>query len=449
MPTPFRPAFSRAACLACLTLWPTACVQQPAGNRTAVKTPAPQSPAPRQAAAAPVNELQNALTRGPLLSAVSSEPQLRIRIKTGLTETALGKGDLLLSVAKDGPTTLFAGPLTLTRSGVGFELADPAGRRWTWASPSLVVRAKTGDLHVGTHAYPGTVELAAQGAATFDLINDLPLERYLPGVLAKELYADWRPEAYRAQAVAARSYAIWEMTLRRAQGRAFDLESDESSQAYLGTTTNATAARAVRDTRGTVLAFEGRVLPAFFSACAGGAAQDAVIAFPDRVADLVPLRGHPLGDAGSICKNYRWPTLARDKADAIRRLAAWGAAEKNPVAQLRSLSAIRVATLGSRSKRPAEFELTDADGRTFMLGCEDFRIALNGGTPAIDAKARLLSSFCDVRVAGSQIIFENGRGHGHGVGMEQWGAQGMARQGAAMEKILQTYYPSAELRRAY
>lgn len=390
-----------------------------------------------------------ALTHGPLLAQVKTEPQVRIRIQTNLAEITLGRGETLIAAAPGETEHPFQGPLTITRSGAGFLLADAQGKRWTWASPHLTARARQGPLPAGKLAYPGVVELAAQGKAGMDLINDVPLEAYLPGVLAKELYPAWQPEAYRAQAIAARSYAIWEMTLRRAQGRPFDLESNESSQAYLGTTANPKAARAVAQTRGVVLAYDGRVLPAFFSACAGGAAQDAAVAFPGRVADLPPLRGHALGNAAALCPNYQWGPLRRDKADAIRRLAAWGAGEKNPVAQLRSLKSVRVSAIGTRGGRPAQFELIDDAGQVFTLGCEDFRLALNGGAPALDPKLRLLSSYCSVQVFGDQLVFENGRGHGHGVGLEQWGAEGMARQGALAEKILGTYYPGATLQRAY
>ncbi len=442
-PLVFVPAFSLllGGCL------PRPLETAPTGNAVAVED-APQAAPPQAKPENPATTALDDQLRGPPVARFAQEPQLRIRIQTNLTSVVLGRGQTLIAPSPQDAPHAFAGPVTVARSGDGFLLTDAHGKAWTWASPALSAKLGQGSIPVGKQAYPGTVELAAQGKASFDLINDVPLESYLPGVLAKELYADWQPEAYRAQAIAARSYAIWEMTLRRAQGREFDLESDESSQAYIGTTTNAKAAKAAAQTRGIVLAYDRRVLPAFFSACSGGAAQDAVVAFPGRVADLPPLRGHKLGDAAAICPRNAWGPLNRDKADAVRRLAAWGAAMKKPVANLRSLKSARVSML-SRADRPAVFELTDDDGRTYAMNCEDFRTALNGGTPALAPQLRLFSSFFSVRVAGAQLIFENGRGHGHGVGMEQWGAEGMARKGQSAEKILEFYYPGAELKKAY
>lgn len=443
-PMPRRPLPHTVTLLATLAL--AACRPLPAkpdGTATAIEAPAATGPHPANPGPGSPDVL-----RGPPLAGIRQEPQLRIRIQANLTGIRIGRGPTLISTdAKAQPHT-FTGPLQVTRQGAGFILTDAKGARWTWAAPLLVARAPQGAMSVGTQTYQGTVELAARGPSGMDLINDLPLEAYLPGVLAKELYTSWQPEAYRAQAITARSYAIWEMTKRRAEGRAFDLEAGEASQAYVGVTGNAKANQAVAATRGVVLTYDNRVLPAFYSACAGGAAQDAVFAFPNRVADLPPLRGHPTGTAAAICPRFNWPTLARDKNDTLRRLAAWGAAEKHPVAGLRSLQAARVSGL-SRSNRPAMFELTDDQGRVFALSCEDFRLALNGGTPAVPAEKRLLSSFCSVRVSGTQLLFENGHGHGHGVGLEQWGAEGMAQKGQKAEAILGAYYPGAVLQRAY
>ncbi len=442
MPRHAHAIFPIAALLLVAGCMPIPIQPLPSGNAVAVEE-TPEGIKPGNTATT-----ADDLLRGPPVARFAKEPQLRIRIQTNLTTLVLGHGETLVATAPTDTPHAFAGPLTVARSGAGFILTDAHGRAWTWASPTLSARLRQGSIPVGKHTYPGTVELAARGPSGFDLINDVPLEMYLPGVLAKELYASWQPEAYRAQAIAARSYAIWEMTLRRSQGRAYDLESDESSQAYVGTTTNAKAVQAVAASRGVVLTYDQRVLPAFFSACSGGAAQDAVVAFPGRVADLPPLRGHKLGPAAAICPRNDWGTLTRDKADAVRRLAAWGAAEKKPVANLRSLKSARVSML-SRADRPAVFELIDEAGTVFNMNCEDFRLALNGGSPALAPELRLFSSFCSVRVAGAQLIFENGHGHGHGVGLEQWGAEGMARQGQSAEKILQTYYPGAVLKKAY
>ncbi|MFW6133897.1 MAG: cell division protein, partial [Planctomycetota bacterium] len=56
---------------------------------------------------------------------------------------------------------------------------------------------------------------------------------------------------------------------------------------------------------------------------------------------------------------------------------------------------------------------------------------------------------CDIRTEGNDIVFADGRGFGHGVGLCQWGAQGKAEAGWSAERILEFYYPGARLIRAY
>ena len=113
--------------------------------------------------------------------------------------------------------------------------------------------------------------------------------------------------------------------------------------------------------------------------------------------------------------------------------------------------AFEVATY-NRVKRPASFRLTDDTGASFILDAEGFRNASNfraKGLPPIERPTRLLSSHVDVSVEGGSVIFRNGRGHGHGVGLSQWGAKAMADAGHDYAAILKFYYPGAQLVRLY
>ena len=102
-------------------------------------------------------------------------------------------------------------------------------------------------------------------ATRFDVIAELPMERYLPGVLAGELYAGWSFETYCAQAIAARSYAMHERARARLRGRAYDLEASTIDQAYVGEEAPKRARDAVDATRGLILTTaEGRLLRAYY-----------------------------------------------------------------------------------------------------------------------------------------------------------------------------------------
>jgi stage II sporulation protein D len=115
---------------------------------------------------------------------------------------------------------------------------------------------------------------------------------------------------------------------------------------------------------------------------------------------------------------------------------------------LRSAAAARSNAVG----RPTQWLLTDDRGRQFTLAAESFRFACNFQTPGLPALSRadqLKSSHVRVTVTPTQVIFSDGRGFGHGVGMCQFGAQAMAVAGHGHGQILGFYYPGATLRRAY
>ena len=280
------------------------------------------------------------------------------------------------------------------------------------------------------------------------MVNHVQLERYLPGVLDRELYSHWHPQTYQSQAIAARSYAA--ARLARTQRRHFDLEATQASQVYGGTTGNRKALLAVRETRGMVLTYSETVVPAYYSSCSGGAGQDAVVAFPDAP-DMAPLRGRDHGVWGQDCPLFRWGPIKRDRGRLSRRLAAWGRHNAHPIGDLKHIGAIDIAARNS-VQRPTKFRIRDAQGDMYELGPEFFRYAVNfrgPGAPPLSAKAKLPSSHVSAVVDGQQVRFVDGRGFGHGVGMDQFGAEAMARRGHTAPAILSFYYPQSQLVQAY
>ncbi|MFW5682933.1 MAG: SpoIID/LytB domain-containing protein [Phycisphaeraceae bacterium] len=395
---------------------------------------------------------------GPRLSTITEEPVVRVRIARRadrLVIGALSRGDAVTvsEVATDGGegnAHRFQPPVTVTTRGGAFRIRDAAGRSGRWRAGSLAVRA-SGGVAVDAVAYPGTMRLRVRGGGV-DVVNHVPLEAYLPGVLEKELFSDWHPRAFEAQAIAARSYALFEMAGRSASH--YDVESTVRSQVYGGASTNPRARAAVRATRGEVLAFEGRIVPAFFSSTTGGRGQDAAVAFPN-VADIAPLRGRDRGEWGSISPSWRWGPVRRQLDTLSRRLAGWGAATGHEIASLNRIAAIAV-TSRSRSGRPAMFRVTDESGARYALRCEAFRFACNHaadgdpsrGLPAIPADQRLKSSDLSITREGGAVVFR-GRGYGHGVGLGQWGAQHLATAGYDARAIVGFYYPEAVVTRLY
>lgn len=101
------------------------------------------------------------------------------------------------------------------------------------------------------------------------VINDIPMEKYLQGVVPSEMPSSWEHEAHKAQAIAARSYAIANMGKRAKYG--YDLKDTPEDQAYGGATAEkANTNEAVEETANIVLVCQGKIVPAYYSASAGG-----------------------------------------------------------------------------------------------------------------------------------------------------------------------------------
>jgi len=253
------------------------------------------------------------------------------------------------------------------------------------------------------------------------VVNEVPLEAYLAGTLMREVYPGWEGEMLRAQAVVARTYALHER--QRRLGRAWHVRAGTRSQVYEGVEAETPAAwKAVRDTRGEFLSFDGEPILAVYHSASGG-----------RTASAEEVWGRPL------------PYLVSVEVDGE---------EQSPDTYWRaqvSRGALEQAleTLGRSVGRVQRIEVSQrtASGRVS-------RVRLNGSRGVAEVSARRLrrtlgngrlrSTFFEVRPADGGFAFV-GSGYGHGVGMSQWGGQAMARRGADYHEILEKFYPGAEL----
>ncbi len=103
------------------------------------------------------------------------------------------------------------------------------------------------------------------------LINDVPLESYLKGVVPAEMPSKWNEEALKAQAIAARSYAVATTNAGKHASKGFDLVATTADQAYGGASAEKErTTKAVEDTRGIVLVQSNKVIPTYYHASSGG-----------------------------------------------------------------------------------------------------------------------------------------------------------------------------------
>ncbi|HYR07101.1 MAG TPA: SpoIID/LytB domain-containing protein [Longimicrobium sp.] len=320
--------------------------------------------------------------------------------------------------------------------------------------PPLVLRPASagGTLTVRNAPYRGELRIQQATGGGLTVVNRLDMETYLLGVVPREIgrFDLDIYEAIKAQAVAARTYAVTYLGRRQQQG--FDVYATVEDQVYGGAAAeNETVNRAVRETAGEILAYNGQPITAYYhSTCAGQTAAIDEVWNNAPVPYLVSVRDvDPSGQAyDRASSRFRWEErwthdqlvgiLNRTLADSL------GGRRITRITDMRVLE----RTPSDRVRRMR----IDTDAGSFTVGKDRVRWILppirNGSPTGI-----LNSSKFDVALtrSGGRVteIVATGGGWGHGIGMCQVGAMGRARAGQDYRTILRTYYPGTEIRKAY
>lgn len=165
-------------------------------------------------------------------------------------------------------------------------------------SNKIVIRPEEGGfVSVKRKWYRGEFQLLNYGLG-LTVVNDVPIEQYIQGVVPSEMPPSWEHEAHKAQAIAARSYALANLGKRGKHG--YDLKDTPEDQAYGGASAETVQTnKAVSETEGVVLIYDGKIIPAYYSASAGGQTKSASQVWTK---DLAFLKSVPSYDDG-IKKN--------------------------------------------------------------------------------------------------------------------------------------------------
>lgn len=293
-------------------------------------------------------------------------------------------------------------------------------------SETRLVPADGAAIKVGADLHRGALILRLDPGQTVTVVEEVGMEQYLEGVLPFEMDPDWPLEALKAQAVVARTFAYANMGKFRKDG--FDLTADTRSQVYRGlTSVNDNVRRAVRETRGEVLGWNGQLLKVYYHACCGGRTENMAEAWGgDPAATPKPLRG--VRDPWcEVSPHMHWNAYFawQDVMAAIE--------ERHDLpGPLRSLK------IGRRDIAGYVRDFVARSGKSEVrVKASDLRAALGAGELKSTRIARLV-----VRKKGLEFY---GAGSGHGVGLCQWGARIQAQKGRGYEKILRFYFPGADL----
>jgi SpoIID/LytB domain protein len=302
------------------------------------------------------------------------------------------------------------------------------------------------------HSYFGSIELdpASDGLV---VSNRLSLERYLLGLA--EVPATWPEEALKAQAVAARTYALYTLSQPRAGMAAlydFDICASVQCQVYSGADTASPVdtrwSAAVADTAGVTLLYTGEPILARYHSTSGGRTLDNPQAFPDEPSyPYLQSVASPTEEGSPL---FRWVARfpLRDLQGILSRAGSW----------MDRGRLLRVASVRSRTDLHYPDVVLVGDKGRLRTTAEDLRTVLREVAPAMfpqkypsrapTPSGRLPEALPSNRYAvftrGRMVTFA-GRGWGHGVGMSQWGAHGLALRGASFPDILAHYYTGIEV----
>ena len=354
------------------------------------------------------------------------------------------------------PTRIGAGVTWVLRPGErGVRVLDESGRLRGERSDTLFAYPadpETGYLQINGKAYRGEcVAWAAGGKVT--AVNVLDLESYLRAVLPPEMgpQPPVRDQALQAQAIAARSYTL--SMMGRWAARGFDLLATVEDQVYGGVEAERPACTlAVEETRGEVGVHDGAPIRAFYSSTCGGhtAAPDEVWSRPpapylQAVRDMTSRVDHSFC---SISPLFHWEeSWTAAKLEEILRKSLprvrpdWNAKRAGRLAgvSLRERSISRRASCLRLQFQRGHVDLSGDEIRWVLRrpNGEGLRSALLQRVQVSRSKGRL-----------ARVKIE-GQGYGHGVGMCQYGAMGMAEAGYDHKQIIRFYYRGAQVRRFY
>ena len=424
----------------------------------------------------------------------AQEPSMRVLLSQASVVRLRADGDqpFLVRGLGRGDQRMRSMEVSLRAGGLKIrgQMSDGSSRSLSARSAIEVQSDDPRGIWLGSRRYRGRLQLLVRGGQV-QVVNHLGIETYLTSVVGSEMPHKWPLPALQAQAVAARTYAL------RQRGKAgdFDVKATVSSQVYRGVESETPSTiEAVESTRSLVLVHAGRLINAVFHSSSGGATEPSGEVWRNQLPYLVSVADH---DQHSPV--HRWNKRFDD--DELRDLfREIGGVKRLQVLKTSSTGRVRTARvqgphgslvltgrelrkrLGLKSTM-VQFELINgsvgsstasstAPTQTVSQSVSRAAPPLIGlwqdsasGPDTTSSRSSRLASLLpppppplpqlnpsafnrprlDVR-EGELVLEARGQGFGHGVGMSQWGAHGLALQGADFRQILLHYYRGAEIR---
>lgn len=324
--------------------------------------------------------------------------------------------------------------------GFVIQLQDDAGViRRTIKASVVVITIKRGFLFCNGKRITNTVQLRSmcgygecdgivydgdfvitRDKDSFLCINQVELEDYITGVLRTESWPGWPLEVNKVFAIACRSYVMFKVLEARRSGRLYHVKNTNAHQTYRGKHDVPVLKVAVEQTRGIVLGFKGSPILAMFDCCCGGIIPAHIDDF-----DFTKVPYLARNYACNFCKQsslHSWQVSYEQ--------AAFESLVKQHSQEILRVSDIHVIKK-DKAGLVTEVKLKGPKRATIISGKKLYSVL-----------KEVKSFHFDIQKKAGKIIF-SGRGFGHHIGLCQWGARQMVRDGWDYKSILRFYYPGA------
>ena len=347
---------------------------------------------------------------------------------------------------------------------------------------------------VGVPSYRGTLEVTAEGGRLL-VVNELPLEEYLYGVLPSEMPESFGKEALKAQAVCARSYACNQLLANRYHAYGAHVDDSMNCQVYQNYGETAASVEAVKETFGKVLSRNGECITAYYFSCSYGHTSDSYDIWGESAGTLFEgVVQTEEKDTGNLKEEkdfvkfldseqewydeesvwFRWNTVVGSELDEriLERLkerqkavpdmilvkeAESGDTMKFVQGEVTEFGTLNDIIIAERGDSGVITKLILVGSKSVWLIQKEYNIRyilaplnavyLKDGSTTGNVTL-LPSAYFTVEKGENHFVIRGG-GHGHGSGMSQYGAKHLASAGWEFEEILMHYYRDTEISYLY
>ncbi len=371
------------------------------------------------------------------------EPVMRVLVKDSIKFRLRADGSIPLRVRGLSYREKKVDSLNLKIKNDQFLWSEASGE---WNSlpqyTKLIIRSSDPrGIWLGKRRYRGELRVGMQGQRLI-VVNHLGIERYLMSVVGSEMPKSWPKAALRAQAVAARTYALKKL---RKDGF-YDINSTESSQVYLGIESETASTRkAVNSTRSLVVLHKGKLISAVFHSSSGGQTEASGEVWKYQLPYLISVR-----DYDQHSPKYHWKMMFSSQelnkifseTGGIQNIKILKTSETGRIL-LSKINGPKGSLLLSGKELRKRMKLKSTKARfQFFIDKKNYK-HLNQppqtpnnfeSPPALPKLPKLY------------VLSVKGFGSGHGVGMSQWGAHGMATKGFNFRQIISHYYSGVKIK---